>query len=67
MEEEETDLGFVLMGTRGADLKLTPVFQAHELPLLLTAVLGRSRCWSLDGKVLGSVRSSSELARKYIN
>lgn len=65
--EEETDLGFVLMGTRGADLKLAPVFQAHQLPLLLTAMLGRSCCWSLGGKVLGSLRSALDLARKYIN
>lgn len=65
--EEEAELGFLLMGTGRADMKLAPGFPTHELPSLLAAMLGSSCCCSLGGKVLGSSGNTSELARKCIN
>lgn len=54
--EEEAELGFLLMGA---------VFQI-SLFSKPTATLGSSCCWSLGGKMLGSFRNASGLARKYI-
>lgn len=53
--KEEAELGFILMGA---------VFQI-SLFSKPTVTLGSSCCWSLAGKILGSFRNASGLARKY--